>query len=86
MRLILWILTIAFALTGLSLWVDGGFVGARDVARGLGLLAVLACPFLWAQPDGLVPAPLAVPGKPRFMLGLALILSTPLTLPWQMWI
>lgn len=86
MRLLMWILTIAFALTGLSLWVGGGFPGAHDVARGLGFLAILACPFLWAQPAGLVPAPLVVPGRSRLFLGLALILAAPLLLPWQVWL
>jgi drug/metabolite transporter (DMT)-like permease len=86
MRLIMWLFTIAFALAGLSLWVDGGFAGARDVARGLGFLALLSCPFFWARPAGLVPDALAVGGKRRFMLGLALILATPLLLPWQLWL
>lgn len=86
MRLVMWILTIAFALTGLSLWVDGGFVGAHEVARGLAFLAILACPFLWARPTGLVPDEIAVPGKSRLMLGLALILAAPLILPWQLWL
>ena len=86
MRLVMWILTIAFALTGLSLWVDGGFVGAREVARGLAFLAILACPFLWARPTGLVPDEIVVPGKSRLMLGLALILAAPLILPWQLWL
>ena len=86
MRLIMWILTIAFALTGLSLWVGGGFVGAQDVARGCGWLALLACPFLWAQPTGLVPAPIAIGGRRRLMMGLALIMAAPLLLPWQLWV
>lgn len=84
--MIAWLLTIIFALTGISLWVDGGFVGAREVARGCGLIALLACPFIWARPSGLVPDELAVPGKSRFLLALALILATPLLLPWQLWL
>ena len=86
MRLLMWTLTIAFALTGLSLWADGGFVGAHDVARGLGLFAVLSCPFFWSRPDGLVPDPIAISGKSRLMLCLALLLATPLMLPWQLWL
>jgi hypothetical protein len=86
MRLVMWILTIAFALAGLALWVDGGFVGAHEVARGLGLLAFLSCPFLWARPDGLVPDAIALPGKSRLMLGLALLLAAPLVLPWRLWL
>jgi hypothetical protein len=86
MRMIMWLLTIAFALSGLSLWVDGGFPGAQDVARGLAVLAILACPFFWAQPTGLVPEPIAIGGKRRLMLGLALILAAPLLLPWQLWL
>jgi hypothetical protein len=84
--MILWLFTIAFALAGLSLWVDGGFAGARNVARGLALAAVLACPLLWARPTGLVPGPLMVPGRSRFMLLLAMILAAPLLLPWQLWL
>jgi len=86
MRLILWLLTISFALTGLSLWVDGGFAGAREVARGLGIAAVLACPLLWGRPAGLVPDMLVVPGKMRLMAVLAMIFAIPLVLPWQLWL
>jgi len=82
----MWLLTIAFALTGLSLWAGGGFVGAHDVARGFVFLAILACPFIWAQPTGLVPGPIAIPGRNRLMLALALIVAAPLLLPWQLWI
>ncbi|MBT2186409.1 hypothetical protein [Sphingobium nicotianae] len=82
----MWLLTIAFALTGLSLWVGGGFVGAREVAKGCGFLAMLACPFLWARPTGLVPDEIAIGGKRRLMIGLALIAAAPLLLPWQLWI
>jgi hypothetical protein len=86
MRLIMWILTVLFALAGLALRADGGFVGAARVAQGLLIIAVLACPLLWARPHGLVPDALAFPGKSRLMLALALLLSTPLTLPWQLWL
>ncbi len=81
----MWILTIAFALTGLSLWVDVPFFGAREVARGCGILAFLACPFLWGRP-GFIPDGLVVPGKSRFMAGLALIFAAPLLLPWELWV
>lgn len=86
MRPLLWSLTIVLALAGLALWASGGFAGARDVARGLGLLALLACPFLWTRPDGLVPDGLALPGRRRLLLGLALLLAAPLILPWQLWL
>lgn len=85
MRLLMWILTIAFALAGLGLSVDSGFAGARMAATGLGLLALLSCPFLWA-PDGLVPEAIVVPGRQRLMLGLALLVAAPLILPWQLWL
>jgi len=86
MRLLMWILTIAFALSALTLWVEGHFLGALDLGRGLAFLALLSCPFFWARPDGLVPDALAVGGKRRLMLGLALVLATPLLLPWQLWL
>lgn len=89
MRIFLWILTIAFALAGLSLRADGSFVSgtafgymAPWLMKGCFILAILACPFLWARPDGLVPGPLAIPGKHRFMLALALIIGAPALLPW----
>jgi hypothetical protein len=82
----MWLLTIGFALASLSLWTDGGFAGADRVARGLALLAILACPLLWARPAGLVPRALAVPGKHRLLLALALVLAAPLLLPWQLWL
>ena len=86
MRLLMWIFTIAFALAGLALWADGGFTGADVVARVLGGLALLACPFVWARSDGLVPDEITLPGKRRLMLGLALLLASPLILPWQHWL
>ncbi len=85
MRLLMWILTIAFALAGLGLWATGGFAGAQITARCLGFMALLSCPFIWA-PGGLVPDAIAMPGKQRLMLGLALLVATPLILPWQLWI
>ncbi|MCW2395691.1 MULTISPECIES: hypothetical protein [unclassified Sphingobium] len=86
MRLLMWVLTLGFAFGAMGLWLDGAFLGARLVALGLGALAFLACPFLWARPDGLVPDELAVPGKARLMLALALLFCAPLLLPWQLWL
>jgi len=89
MRMILWLLTILFALAGLALREDGGF-GALDLGipafyapyvwKGCFILAFLGCPFIWGRPNGLLPG--VVRGKTRFMLALALLLATPLILPW----
>ena len=86
MRLLMWSLTIAFALGRLALRVDGGFPGAEAAGGVLGLLALLACPFFWARPDGLVPEEISPPGRHRLLLGLALLLASPLILPWQLWL
>ena len=86
MRLLMWLLTILFALGGLTLRVDGGFIGASRVGLGLLLLAFLSCPFLWARPTGLLPHELALPAKRRLLLSLALICASPLLLPWQAWL
>ena len=86
MSLIAWILTIAFGFGGLGLWIDGGFVGAKTSSVVLCVIALLACPFLWARPGGLVPDELAPAAKVRLMLVLALVLATPLMLPWQLWL
>jgi hypothetical protein len=82
-------LTIACALAGLSLRADGSFVGgtafgylAPFLMKGCFILAILACPLLWARPDGLVPGPIAIPGRHRLMLALALIVGAPALLPW----
>jgi hypothetical protein len=89
MRLIMWIIAILSALAGLALRADGGFgvaapanVYAPWIAQGLFIVAILACPFLWAPRYQLVPRALAPTGKQRFLLVLALILATPLLLPW----
>ena len=89
MRLIMWILTIAFALMGLALRADEGawlgdyaYLGMLFV-KGLFVLAALACPFLWARSYGFIPRALQISGKERLMMGLALILAIPLILPWQ---
>ena len=89
MRLIMWVLTIIFALAGLSVRADAGAsLGfgpnlVELVSRGLFFLAVLACPFLWARSYGLVPRPLQVPGKSRLFMALALLFAVPLILPWH---
>ncbi len=89
MRLIMWILTIAFALAGLALRADDGWWFGADawlgdtVMKDCFVLALLACPFLWARSYGFVPRPLQVPGSQRFMMALAMILAIPLILPWQ---
>lgn len=89
MKLLSWTLTILFALAGLALRDDGGqgFVAMSGslslvLAKGCFLLAFLACPFIWARPDGLAPDALAIPGKNRFMMGLALVIAAPLILRW----
>jgi len=89
MRLIMWILTIAFALAGLALRAEGAswFAPYSYLAvyffKGCFFIAALACPFLWARSYGLMPRGLQVPGKPRFMMALACILAIPLVLPWH---
>lgn len=90
MRQIMWIVTMSFALTGLALHADRGFwpgdsyasLGA-PLVRGLFLLALLACPLLWARGYGIVPRALRISGGKRFLMALALLLATPLILPWS---
>lgn len=86
MRLLSWLLTIACGLGALSVHSAGGFAGAREVALGLAALALLACPLIWAREGGLLPEPLAIPGRHRLMLGLALLLAAPVLLPWPLWL
>jgi len=86
MRLLMWLLTIAFALAGLALRVQPSFAGAFTLGTGSLALAALACPLLWARPAGIVPDALAIPGRRRLLLGFALILAAPLLLPWQLWL
>ena len=89
MRLIMWTLTIVFALAGLALRADQGALFAPYVylgdyfMKGSFVLAVLCCPFLWARSYGIMPRGLQVPGKERMMMALALILAVPLFLPWH---
>ena len=88
MRLIMWIVTIAFALAGLALRADhGAWLGPAAylgdwISRGFFILAFLACPFLWARSYGFMPRALQIPGKQRLMLGLALVIAAPLILPF----
>jgi hypothetical protein len=85
MRLLLWLLTIAFALGGLAVRADHGFAGAELVGRGCLILALFACPLLWARPGGLLAdmtGGLIFTGKDRLMLALAMLLAAPLILPW----
>jgi len=86
MRALMWLLTIILALAGLALRVQSHVIGAVALGTGALVLALLACPLLWARPNGLVPDALAIPGKRRLLLALALILSAPLTLPWPLWL
>jgi len=86
MRLLMWGFTIILAFAGLGLWMEGGFIGAGVVALALCVLALLACPFLWSRPGGLVPDELAMRGRTRLMLALALIFAAPLLLPWRLWL
>lgn len=89
MRLIMWILTIAFALAGLALRADVTWFGpslaylSDTFVKGFFVLAGLCCPFLWARSYGFIPRALQISGKERFMLGLAMILAIPLILPWH---
>jgi len=88
MRLIAWILTVIFALAGLALRDDQGWFNLGPnltelFAKGLFGLALLSCPFLWARSYGFMPRGLQVPGGPRLMAGLAMILAIPLVLPWH---
>lgn len=86
MRLLMWLTTILFALAGLALRAQPPLPGAAMLGAGAFLLAGLACPLLWARPSGLVPDALAIPGKRRLLLALALILAAPLILPWPLWL
>lgn len=86
MRQLSWLLTIVFTLSSLALGADRRLAGADVLAPGLAALAVLACPFLWAPQNGLLAGILDIPGKRRFLLALALMLATPLLLPWPSWL
>jgi hypothetical protein len=89
MRLIMWIVTIIFALAGLALRADGAslFAPYSYLAvyffKGCFLIAALACPFLWARSYGLVPRALQMPGKERLLMALALRWRSPLSSPFR---
>lgn len=85
MRMIAWLLTIAFGLAGVAFREQGGVPHAYDVGTGLLILSGLACPMLWRKDGGLF-AWLGVTAKDRVMLSLALLLAVPLLLPWPFWL
>lgn len=87
MRLLLWILTIGFALGGLALCVDHRFAGATLAGKGCLLIAALACPVLWAKEGGVLAGMtggLIFTGRDRLMLSIAVVLSAPVLLPWPL--
>jgi len=81
MRLIAWLLTLAFGLAGIALREQGGIPYAFAIGKGMLILAALSCPLIWAKDSGLL-AILSPTRKIRIMTALALILSAPLILPW----
>lgn len=85
MRMIVWLLTIAFALAGIAFREQGGIPHAHEAGVALLILAGIACPFFWAKGEGLL-AWTGVTGKDRLMLTIAMLLSVPLWLPWPFWL
>jgi hypothetical protein len=85
MRLIAWLLTIAFGLAGLAFRVQGGIPHAFDVGTGLLVLAGLSCPLLWGR-DGGVLSFLGIRVKDRVMLALVMLIAVPLVFPWPFWL
>lgn len=81
MRLIAWLLTLAFGLSGIALYAQGEMAFAVQAGVGLLLLAILTCPLVWAPDTGLLSF-LFPTRKFRTMSGIALVLSAPLLLPW----
>ncbi len=77
MRLIAWLLTIAFGLSGIALREQGGVPFAWQFGNGALLLAALCCPLFWRRDGGLF-GWAGVRVKDRIMLALALLLATPL--------
>jgi len=86
MRLLMWFLTILFALAGGALRLQEHFAGAASLGIAALLLAILACPLLWARPGGIIPDAIAPSGKRRLIIALMLVLAAPLVLPWQLWL
>lgn len=84
MRLIAWLLTIAFGLAGIAFREQGGIPHAFEAGTALLVLAGLACPFLWGKGNGIL-AGIGIRGKDRLFLALAMILAVPLALPWPFW-
>jgi hypothetical protein len=81
MRLIAWLLTLAFGMAGLAFREQGGIPFAFSLGTGMLFLAALACPLIWGKPGGML-AFLPPTRGMRLTGGLALILATPLILPW----
>ncbi|WP_443969695.1 hypothetical protein [Sphingobium sp. CR28] len=85
MRMLLWILTVGFALGGLALCADQGFAGATRAGQGCLLIAALSCPLLWAKEGGVLAGMtrgLIFTGRDRLLLSTALLLAAPVILPW----
>ena len=85
MRLIAWLLTIAFGLAGLAFRAQGGIPHAFVAGTALLVLAFLSCPMLWRKDGGLL-AGLGVGVKDRLLLALAMLIAAPLILPWPFWV
>lgn len=83
MRFALWIVTILASLAGLGVLADGGFPHwphpLAVIGWGLMALGLLACPVLWSG-EHAIAGSLAIGGRARFMLVLAMLLATPLVL------
>jgi hypothetical protein len=85
MRLIAWLLTVAFGLAGLAFREQGGIPHAFQAGTGLLVLAALCCPLLWRRDGGLLSF-LGVRAKDRIMLALAMLIAVPLMAPWPFWL
>jgi hypothetical protein len=82
MRMIAWLMTIGLGFAGIALREQGGFAVAQSIGTGLLILAGLACPLFWAKDVGIFDR-LGATRRDRMMFGLALMLATPLILPWS---
>ncbi|MFT3967895.1 MAG: hypothetical protein QM690_18650 [Sphingobium sp.] len=85
MRLIAWLLTLAFGLAGLAFRVQGGIPHAFMAGTALLVLAGLSCPLLWRGDGGMLSF-LGIRAKDRFMVALAMLVAVPLALPWPFWL
>lgn len=83
MRFVLWTVTLLAALAGLGVLADGGYPHWPHplAAMGWGLMTLgfLACPVMWSG-EGAIAGSLALSGKTRLMLVLAMLLAAPLVL------